>query len=752
MSIRSSKLAALRLQDDVVVTVTEVKDPKSGAVDVTVAKETYVDGYVDALEVDKGHVEVIKGHLEIDTSHVESGHGHLEIDSKHTEISEGHKEVHERRTEVMEGHVVEIVADTEMNVRSDGKIDTAASVEVKDTATPTEVKDMELRNRKGGTKTDGHCHEESKKKARGTWFSRGVHRVQKRVSTFVYNHARLINLAFQIFFLACYYAVFAYAMYFKFGDEGSIRFLVITIILTLYVLNRIAKTAIKKRWSCCCWLVGSIRCLQATEKAFWRISKAMKLKIIMCVMMMIFFLVYVIVVVGLNSPRNLISAAGMIFFIATFFVFSYDPSAVLWRPVVTGLSMQFIFALILMRSETGAMTFLYLGERMTEFMAYADDGAKFVFGPNYADHFFAFKVLPVVIFFSTVVSILYYWGVMQFVIKHIGRIFTLIMDTTPAENIVAVGNIFLGQTEAPLLAGPYLETMTRSQLHTVMTSGFATVAGPIMAAFALYKVPVLHLLSASVMSAPAAIGISKLFYPETEETTASSDEHIYKVKKRATNTIEAASNGAIEAIKIVANIIAHLIAFVSLLMFMNAAFTFLGYRVGLIPPEYPELTFQLVYSYIFWPVAFMMGVSSQDCGRVAELIGTKMIINEFAAYADLSNYILNRNDLVTYLDARNVTMETGYLSHWGYDGNDIILHDTQQLLTGGIITDRSTVIATYALCGFSNASAMGIMLGALVAIIPKRKADLSRVVFRAMIAGNVASFMTACMAGLLYGG
>ncbi|XP_046571992.1 sodium/nucleoside cotransporter 1-like [Haliotis rubra] len=752
MSIRSRKLTALNLQDDV-VTVTEVTDPKNGTADVTVSKETYVDGYVDTVEVDKGHVEVNKGHVEIDTSHVEAGHGHLEIDSKHTEVSGGHKEVHERHTEITDGHVVTIEADSETNLRSDGKVDTSTSVKVKDTVTPTEVKDVELRNRKGGTKSDGSCHEGTiTKKARGTCFTRGVHRVQKRVSAFVYNHARVISLAFKISFLLCYYAVFGYAMYYKFGDEGSIRFLVITIIITLYVLNRIGKMAIKKRWSCCCWLVGSIKCLQAMEKTFWRLSKALKLKIILCVMMMIFFLVYVIVVVGLNSPENLISAAGMIFFIATFFAFSYDPSAVAWRPVVSGLSMQFVFALMLMRSQTGAMIFLYLGDRIMEFMEYADAGAKFVFGPNFADHFFAFKVLPVVIFFSTVVSILYYWGVMQFVIKHIGRLLTLVMNTTPAENIVAVGNIFVGQTEAPLLAGPYLQTMTRSQLHTVMTSGFATAAGPIMAAFALYKVPVLHLLSASVMSAPAAIGMSKLFYPETEDTTASSDEHIYKVKNRATNTLEAASNGAIEAVKIVANIIAHLIAFVSLLMFMNAAFTFLGYRVGLIPPDYPELTFQLVYSYIFWPVAFMMGISSQDCGRVAELIGTKMVINEFAAYAGLSNYILNRNDLVNYLDARNVTMETGYMSHWDYSGNDILLHDTQQILQGGIITDRSTVIATYALCGFSNASAMGIMLGALVAIIPKRKADLSRVVFRAMIAGNVASFMTACMAGLLYGG
>lgn len=349
-------------------------------------------------------------------------------------------------------------------------------------------------------------------------------------------------------------------------------------------------------------------------------------------------------------------------------------------------------------------------------------------------------------FFSSFISVLYYLGVMQFLIRNIARFMAAVMGTSPAESLNAAGNIFIGQSEAPLLIRPFISKMTRSELHAICTGGFATIAGSVMAAYILYKVPANHLLSASVMSAPAALAMSKLFYPETRKSRTGKE--VYNLASgQERNIIEAASKGASQSISLIANIAVNLIAFIALIEFLNQTLIWFGNRIGLEKPG-EELSFQFICSYVFYPVAFLMGVAEDDCFEVAKLIGDKTFINEFYAYTRLSVYIKNRENLTWYelLPTKN----SSFTGDWHFSGNDIMYDDFNHTLVGGVLQDRSVVISTYALCGFSNISSIGIMLGALGAMAPRRQTALAQVVVRAMIAGNVACFMTACIAGLLY--
>ncbi|XP_078320441.1 solute carrier family 28 member 3-like [Crassostrea virginica] len=336
---------------------------------------------------------------------------------------------------------------------------------------------------------------------------------------------------------------------------------------------------------------------------------------------------------------------------------------------------------------------------------------------------------------------------MQFLIRHIARFMAAVMETSPAESLNAAGNIFIGQSEAPLLIRPFISKMTRSELHAICTGVFATIAGSVMAAYILYKVPANHLLSASVMSARAALAMSKLFYPETRKSKTGNE--VYNMASgQERNIIEAASKGATQSISLIANIAVNLIAFIALIEFLNQTLIWIGNRVGFEKPG-DEITFQFLCSYVFYPVAFLMGVAEDDCFEVATLIGDKTFINEFYAYTRLSVFIKNRENL-TWYESLPLTNSSSFTGSWHLEKNDIIYEDFNHTLVGGVLQDRSVVISTYALCGFSNFSSIGVMLGALGAMAPRRQTALAQVVVRAMIAGNVACFMTACIAGLLY--
>ncbi|KAL4220155.1 hypothetical protein ACF0H5_020565 [Mactra antiquata] len=348
------------------------------------------------------------------------------------------------------------------------------------------------------------------------------------------------------------------------------------------------------------------------------------------------------------------------------------------------------------------------------------------------------RVIAIAPFFMAFINMLYYLGVMQAIISVIGRLLAFCMRTTPAESINAAANIFCSMTTSQLMIQPFLEDMTRSELHAVMTGGFATVAGGIMAAYINLGVPANHLLSASVMSAPAALAISKLSYPETEITKGSKKDFSFKDKGSERNIIEAITNGATLSLKIWAAIGTNVVAFLSLLGFVNSTLAWMGDRVGI-----ENLSFELICSYVLFPVSFFMGVEPDDCGRVAELVGIKTFTNELIAYGNLQTYLENKKNLNNYTEYYNTT-------DWHWRNNDVVLNITNTVLKGGVLSGKSEVIATYALCGFANFGSIGITLGSLGTLAPSKKSDLSRMILRAMVCGNVACFLTACIAGLLY--
>ncbi|NXX44754.1 S28A3 protein, partial [Tricholaema leucomelas] len=416
------------------------------------------------------------------------------------------------------------------------------------------------------------------------------------------------------------------------------------------------------------------------------------------------------------GSRQLISFSGLVLYVFLTFIFSKHPTNVAWRPVFSGIGMQFILGLLILRTKVGFDAFNWLGIQIQTFLEYSDTGAKFVFGDKYTDHFFAFKVLPLVVFFSTVMSMLYHLGFMQWLTGKVGWVMQIFMGTTPVESLVAAGNIFVGMTESPLLVRPYLPYITKSELHAVMTAGFATIAGSVLGAYISFGVSASHLLTASVMSAPASLAMSKLFWPETETPTITLANGLQMAKSESKNLLEAASQGASASIQLVANIAVNLISFLSLLAFLDSVLSWMGNLF-----DYPQLSFENICAYVFMPFSFMMGVDWEDSFTVGGLLGYKTFFNEFLAYERLSELIHNREK-----------------------GGSMYVNGVKQYMTV-----RSEIIATYALCGFANFGSLGLVIGGLTCIAPSRKKEIAGGAFRAMIAGTVACFMTACVAGML---
>lgn len=563
-------------------------------------------------------------------------------------------------------------------------------------------------------------------------YQRALLSLQKNVGETYKENSTNIKFGIIIVIFLLYFAYFGYAMYYRFGDEGSWRllgFTVLTIaIIVLVNLCRIYSSEIDTWWdgtkqtrqSRGCYALGTF------IKWFLRVG------------VFIAVAVYIIIDIAIEHPKNLISVAGLVIYILIFYFTSKNPAKVNWHTVFWGIALQYIFALLILRTQWGYEMFKWLGDRVTEFLEYTVAGIVFVFGDKYTDHFFAMKVLSIVVFFFTFINIMYYIGAMQAIVKIIGRFLAFCMGTTPAESINAAANIFVSMTESPLMIRPFLKDMTRSELHAVMTGGFATIAGSVLGAYISFGVPANHLLSASVMSAPAALAMSKLSYPELGVSKGSNKDFDKLQKSSEHNLIEAASNGASASIKIVGAIAVNVLAFLSLLAFLNATLTWFGDRVGI-----EGLTFEFICSYVLYPVSFFMGTDTADCRKVAELIGVKTFTNEFIAYGQLKDLIANRQTFNNYTTFFNTT-------EWYWNKDDVVLGITGEVLKGGFMSLKSEIIATYALCGFANFGSIGITLGGLGALAPSRKPELAQMVVRAMICGNVACFLTACIAGLLF--
>lgn len=414
-----------------------------------------------------------------------------------------------------------------------------------------------------------------------------------------------------------------------------------------------------------------------------------------------------------------VSFLGIFAFIGLAFLMSNNRKKVDWRLVIIGTLMQLVFGALIFYAPYGREAFDLANDLFTKLLGFTNEGSKFLFGSfvlqgevQPAMINFAFNVLPTIIFFSSLMTVLYHLGVMQFIVKGFAYAMQKLLNTSGAETLSASANIFVGQTEAPLVVKPFIKEMTMSELMTVMTGGFATVAGGVLAAYVgmlqgIFPDIAGHLIAASVMSAPAALVIGKIIYPETETPTT-----LGKLEMPPANEDEeddtiigAAASGAGEGLTLALNVGAMLLAFVALIALINAI---IGWSASLIGLD--GVTLELIFGYLFWPIAWLMGVPAADCYYIGQLLGTKMVINEFVAYINLSTML-----------------------------SDPAI----------VLSKRSVIIATYALCGFANFGSIAIQIGGLGAIAPERRKDLARLGLRAMIAGSLAAFMTATIAGVL---
>ncbi|MFH7028550.1 MAG: NupC/NupG family nucleoside CNT transporter [Heteroscytonema crispum UTEX LB 1556] len=397
-----------------------------------------------------------------------------------------------------------------------------------------------------------------------------------------------------------------------------------------------------------------------------------------------------------------ISFLGILVFIGISYALSVNRRAIRWQTVAWGLGLEFGFALLILKTSWGLNLFKSLGDAVSTFLSFSDEGAKFVFGANFKDHFFAFQVLPTIIFFSAFISVLYHYGILQWVVNGLAWVMMKTMKTSGAESLSCAGNIFLGPTESPLMVKPFVATMTQSELFAVMTGGFATIAGGVLGAYLSFGIPTEHLIAAFFMTAPTSLVVAKLLYPETEVSDTAGSVKM-DVKTTYVNVIDAATTGAIDGVKIAVNVAVMIIAFLGLLAVVNALLGWFGGLVGL-----RQLSLEWILSFVMFPVAWLMGVPLADCPVVGTLLGKKTILNEFLAYVDLGELIKQQK-----------------------------------------ISQRAVIIATYALCNFANIGSIGITIGGISGMAPTRQHDLARMGVKSMIGGLLAGFITACIAGML---
>ncbi|MBI2824964.1 MAG: NupC/NupG family nucleoside CNT transporter [Planctomycetia bacterium] len=399
-----------------------------------------------------------------------------------------------------------------------------------------------------------------------------------------------------------------------------------------------------------------------------------------------------------------ISLLGLAVIIGLAWLMSSHRRVVSWRAIAGGLVLQFAFALVVLKTAPGGQLFMSFGDLITRLLDFVEVGSVFVFGPFFHEFPFVCKVLPTIIFFSSLMSIMYYYGVMQWITKMFAVVMQRIMNTSGAESLAAAANIFVGQTEAPLVIRPYLASLTPSELMAVMVGGFANVAGGVMAAYVSMGISAGHLVTASVISAPASLLLAKVMQPELGEPVTRGRVRM-QVTHGSVNVIHAAASGAADGLKLALMVGAMLIAFLALIAMVDAGIGFAGELVGY------RWSLAAILSYVFAPLAWVMGVEPADCLKMGELLGKKMVANEFVAYKQLSEW-LQPDSLVK-------------------------------------LSPRSQVIATYALCGFANFASIGIQIGGIGPLVPEREPELARLGFRAMLGGTLASCMTACIAGTL---
>lgn len=393
---------------------------------------------------------------------------------------------------------------------------------------------------------------------------------------------------------------------------------------------------------------------------------------------------------------KLIGIIGMFVLLGIAYLISENRKKIDIRPVIGGLLLQLAFAFTILKLPIGKLAFQKLSDFIATILGFSTKGAEFLFGSLMDTGFsFALSVIPTIIFFSSLMSVLYYLGIIQKVVEVMAKVMKKAMNLSGAESLSAAANVFVGQTEAPLVVKRFVPNMTRSEIMALMSGGMATVAGGVMAGYIGMGIDAGYLLAASIMSAPAALMMAKIVVPETKESVTSGDMNV-DIDVDNANIIDAAAEGASEGLKLALNVAAMLLAFVSIIALVNYPLGYIG------------TSLEQILGYIFAPLSLVMGVPMAEITEVGSLLGQKMALNEFVAYTQLA-----------------------------------------EMIKEGVLSNKSQLIATFALCGFSNFSSIAIQIGGLGSLAPERRGELAQLGVRALIAGSLATYMTATIAGIL---
>lgn len=393
------------------------------------------------------------------------------------------------------------------------------------------------------------------------------------------------------------------------------------------------------------------------------------------------------------------SFLGLLVMMLLAWLLSANRSKMNARLIISGVVLQLFFAVIILMTAPGKAFFEAARVVVAQILSFSDEGALFVFGESFRDHLVAFSVLSTIIFVSALTAVLFHLGIVQVIVKWMAKLMVKVMDTSGAESLAAVSNVFFGMTEAPLVIKPYLDSMTRSELMVMMCSGMATVSGGMMAVYAGMGIDAGHLLAASIMSAPASMVLAKIMVPEEQHSLTKGEVRI-EVEDVDANILDAACRGAADGLRLALNVGAMLIAFIALVAMFNWVIGFLPDVAG------QPLTLQRLLGWVCSPLAWLMGIPWSEATTVGQLLGERTILNEFYAYMDLAK-----------------------------------VKDT--------LSPRSVHITTYALCGFANFGSIAVQIGGISSLAPSRRADFASLGFKAMIGGVLSTFMTACIAGML---
>jgi concentrative nucleoside transporter, CNT family len=411
--------------------------------------------------------------------------------------------------------------------------------------------------------------------------------------------------------------------------------------------------------------------------------------------------------------HRLTSVLGIVVFIFLAWLMSSHKLRVSPRIIIGGLLLQFAFAGFILQTSYGSRTFDVIDAGFNKALACVSAGSEFVFGEGYAEHFFAFQVLPTIIFFSAFMSIFYYYGIMQWVVGQFARLMQITLGTSGAETLSAAANVFVGQTEAPLVIRPYIGSMTISELNAIMIGGFATMAGGVLAAYVAMGISAKDLLSASVMAAPAGLMIAKVLQPEVDQPKTLGKVKL-DVKDPSANVLEAIANGTTGGLQLALNVGAMLLVFIALIALVDMIVGWTGAQFGYVQGTGEKAQYiwslEALLGWLFQPFAWLIGIEWKDCRNAGQLLGLKMAANEFVAYLKLAEW--------SKPDAAE-------------------------------LSERSRHVMTFALCGFANFSSIGIQLGGIGGMAPERRGDLARLGLRAMLGGTLVAFINACVANIM---